>query len=265
MKINEAVLDLQQLSMELPRRDGSVETSVLNGVATATLNNIEAANSLTVEMMSQFGRFVLELAQDQTIRAFVLRSTGSTFCAGGHLGQVKEGLYESSRGCRMSKAMHTVLNSVRQAPFVSVSLVNGPAVGGGAELASATDFRIFSSTGSVRFAQASIGVGLGWGGANRLVDIVGRQAALRMVLSGEVINAEAALGLGLADVLSDDLDAASAALIGELSSGPVAAARVLKKQIVEGAAGDDVTRMSQWFSSVWGGADHKHIMGIKSK
>ncbi len=75
----------------------------------------------------------------------------------------------------MSTLVHDCLLRLRSLPVVSAFLVDGRAIGGGAELTLSTDLRLFSPWGRVAFVQASMGVTTGWGGGARLVEIVGER------------------------------------------------------------------------------------------
>ena len=102
----------------------------------------------------------------------------------------------------MSTLMHDSLWRLTFLPYLTVSLVKGRAIGGGAELCTATDFRVFSPSGSVTFVQSKMGLTTGWGGGSRLVKIIGQKEALKTLVKSTEINAEEAQGLGLCDLIT---------------------------------------------------------------
>ena len=103
----------------------------------------------------------------------------------------------------MSRFMTDALTRLRNSSLVSLSLLNGPAVGGGAELCTATDFRLMVDDGEkrnhVRFIHAKLGASPGWGGAHRLQSIVGRSQALRLLGGSPRVTPQQAAAMGLVD------------------------------------------------------------------
>ena len=87
----------------------------------------------------------------------------------------------------------------------------GPAVGGGAELTTTTDFRLCSPGASVSFVQARMGVAPGWGGARRLVELVGRRKALQLLLTSSKLESEEGRELGYFDAVLAEGEATSQA------------------------------------------------------
>jgi enoyl-CoA hydratase/carnithine racemase len=87
--------------------------------------------------------------------------------------------------------------------MLTIASLSGFAIGGGGELATAADFRVWSPSCKLRFVQVKMGVSPGWGGATRLVNLVGERTALRMLASAETIDTRRAMQLGLADHVAD--------------------------------------------------------------
>ena len=97
--------------------------------------------------------------------------------------------------------MQTNLTRLRRLGLVSVALIEGYAVGGGAEITTACDFRVMTSTEKsyIRFIHNKLSLCPGWGGASRLTQILGRKKALEVLLQAEKISASNAHDLGLVD------------------------------------------------------------------
>lgn len=94
-----------------------------------------------------------------------------------------------------------------QLPIISIAAIEGPAIGGGAELSTACDHRILSRSAKVQFVHVRMGVSPGWGGGGRLSLLVGRQRALRMIGTAEPLAGQLALETGFADGLADEGEA----------------------------------------------------------
>ena len=101
----------------------------------------------------------------------------------------------------MATLMHDTMWRLSLLPFVTVSLVRGRALGGGAEICSATDFRAFSPSGSVKFIQAKIGLVSSYSGS-RLVRLIGPKETLKLLLSCRTVDSKEAVSLGLCDLIT---------------------------------------------------------------
>ena len=102
----------------------------------------------------------------------------------------------------MCRFMTDALNRLRNLDCISVSIIDGPAVGGGAELTTATDFRVISEDAYICFIHARRNLTPGWGGGSRLVSIIGRNKALRLLAAAEKVSPQQALSMGLVDKIS---------------------------------------------------------------
>ena len=152
----------------------------------------------TGSMMVQLWDIVNTLEEWKEGKGIILHSVGDTFCSGGDLKTVSQ-ISNSDDGYRMSTLMHNSLFRLHQLPLVSVALVQGKAIGGGAELATACDFRLFTNKGQIGFVQGKMGVVTGWGGGSRLVQLVGRQKALDLLLTSRQLSAIDAVEMGIAN------------------------------------------------------------------
>lgn len=142
-------------------------------------------------------------------KGIILHSVGDIFCSGGDLNTVKK-ISNPDDGYRMSTLMHDSLTRLHQLPLISVALIQGKALGGGAELATACDFRMFTSRGEIGFVQGRMGVVTGWGGGTRLVQLLGQHRALDLLLTSRQVGASEAVKMGLANGITaaEDLDGA---------------------------------------------------------
>src|SRR5712692_3953708 len=139
------------------------------------------------------------VAAEAAVRAVVITGSGRAFCAGADIGYMRELL--ESRDWEAAKALveggREVVTAIRNAPKPVIAAVNGPAAGGGANLALACDFRIASERATIGQTFNRIGLHPDWGGTYFLPRLVGPSKALELFLTGEVIGAAEALRIGL--------------------------------------------------------------------
>lgn len=252
----EARAALHGLAARVERRPGAVRLSLDGPVATLLLDNPGARNALTIGMMVDLADAVIQLAAWDGATV-VLSGAGGAFCAGGHLGDVRDALASPERGREMANAMTVVLDTLLDLPLVSVAAVDGAALGGGAELLTACDHRVASADARIGFVQARLGVACGWGGAARLVAHVGRRTALRALARAELWTAAEAEAVGLVDeVVGGEALSAALAWLSPVRDLPASAVRAAKAQVVAARPirGGDAEAAS--FASVWGGPAH---------
>ncbi len=252
MVLEEARETLRSLGRGLPDRGGRIVLHTDGPVARLVIANPSARNAMTVAMMASLADAVLELSRWDGAVVHVV-GEGSVFCAGGHLDDVRDALIDGDNGLGMAHAMTAVLDEFRGLPFVSVALVNGPALGGGAELATACDLRVCGAGGYLHFVHGALGVAPGWGGAQRLRDIVGRTAAVRVLTSAAKIGPDEGRAIGLFDAVAEEASAAALVLSAPILALPIAAVRAMKQQV----AAKERSMEALVFASVWGGPDHR--------
>lgn len=171
-----------------------VETS--GPVATLTLNRPKVLNALNAALFTELNAVLDDFAADPAIRAVILTGAGEkAFAAGADIAELAtlsglEGQALSLRGQHIFSKLESLGKPV-------IAAVNGFALGGGCELAMAATLRIASE--AARFGQPEVKLGLipGYGGTQRLPRLVGRGAALKLLLTGEIITAAEALRIGL--------------------------------------------------------------------
>jgi enoyl-CoA hydratase len=171
-----------------------------------TLNRPEKHNALSRYVLDTLHTIFVEHAVDETLKAVVLTGAGTvSFAAGGDLrdlGKVRT-LTETRDMSEQGKA---ALNAIRTFPVPVVAALNGNAMGGGAELAVACDFRIAAAHASIGFIQGRLNISTAWGGGIDLMRLVGPDRALRLLCSSEMLSSGQAKALGLIDVIAESKD-----------------------------------------------------------
>ena len=182
--------------------DGSYNTFTIKkegAIDVVTLNRPEALNALSRDMMLELQHYFGKLYTDYTVRVVVLTGAGRGFCSGLDL---KEDRSDEPGGVvggmQTQRRVSEIMLRMRRAPQPIISLINGPASGGGFGLALASDIRI--ATPSVRMNAAFIRIGLSAcdvGVSYFLPRLVGSSLASELLLTGNFIEADRALRSGL--------------------------------------------------------------------
>jgi enoyl-CoA hydratase len=164
-----------------------------------TLNRPEKRNALNLAALKELRTIFNSYADDRELKIVVLTGTGDkSFAAGGDLKEFQN-IKSQAETRSMSQLGFEALWAIKQFPVPVIAALNGVALGGGAELAVACDFRIAAKHARIGFIQSQLGIASAWGGAIFLADIVGQQRALRMTVRGEILAAEEALNYRLVD------------------------------------------------------------------
>lgn len=136
--------------------------------------------------------------------------------------------------------MQTNLNRIRRLGLVSVSLIEGFAIGGGAEVSTSTDFRVMTNSEKsyIRFIHHRLSLCPGWGGGSRLVQIIGRNQALKVLLQAEKLQAPKAYELGIVDdILTGDPMKGAKAFLDLYTDYNVNSTRAIKSLVASSVDG----------------------------
>ncbi|MBM3221199.1 MAG: enoyl-CoA hydratase/isomerase family protein [Candidatus Rokubacteria bacterium] len=209
---------------------------VKDGIATLTLNRPERLNALGDTLREDLHDAVERASDDPEVRVMIVTGAGKGFCSGGDVKAMSERKERGSGRPLMEKVAPgrdlTVL-ALRDAPRPIIAAVNGAAAGAGMNLALACDMRLAST--AAKFAQAFVRRGLhpDWGGTYFLPRVVGTAKAAELIFTGEVIDAQEALRLGIVSAVHapEELMPAALALARKIADGPPIAIRLAKRAI----------------------------------
>lgn len=169
-----------------------------NGVATVTLNRPHVLHALNAMVFDELERAFTELTADEAVRVVLVTGAGEkAFAAGADIKEI--GSADASLGEMLARRGQGVFRQIETCGKPVIALVNGFALGGGCELAMACTMRIASETAKLGLPEIKLGLIPGYGGTQRLPRLVGTPAALKMILTGEMVGAVEALRLGLVD------------------------------------------------------------------
>lgn len=209
-----------------------------DGVARVTLNRPDKLNALNGALRGRLIDVFDELSTEDSIRAIVVHGAGDkAFVAGADVAEFAGRTVEEQRPLTWRRRIYEVIADF---PKPVIAAVHGFCLGGGCELALACDVRVADPT--VRFGQLEVRLGLipGGGGTQRLPRLVGRGHALRLMLTGDLIDAPEAHRIGLVEVLADEpgghLEAALT-LAGRMARWSPVALRLVKEAV---RGGDEV-------------------------
>ena len=177
-----------------------VETDADRSIRTVTLDRPEARNALTVD-----GLEALEAAMGDAEESVVyLRGSGGAFSAGADLAAVGDLDGDPERAAEFARLGQGVARTIEDSPAVVVAGIDGPALGGGLELALACDVRVGTPDSTYGEPGVTFGLFGAWGGTVRLPRVLGEGDALEFALSGRTVDAEEALRMGLLSRIEDE-------------------------------------------------------------
>ncbi|WP_019875664.1 enoyl-CoA hydratase [Sporichthya polymorpha] len=177
-----------------------IESTTHDRVTVVTIHRPDKRNALNIEVCDRLTAAVTD-AVAAGARALVLTGTGSSFCSGADFGEVYTGDFRAS--------LYGMLQAVTNAPVPVVAAVNGPAIGGGTQLAIAADLRVVAPAAVFAIPTAKLALAVDPWTIRRIADLAGGGPARRLLLACEQLTATEALDHGLAD-REGDLDAAVA-------------------------------------------------------
>ena len=171
-------------------------TNLENGIFTITINRPDKLNALNQAVMNELNLAMDEVYEKSAIRSVMITGAGQkAFVAGADISEFL-GL-NAAEGMQMARKGQQIFARIEHCPKPVVAAVNGFALGGGCELAMACHFRIASD--NARFGQPEVNLGLipGYGGTQRLVQLIGKGRAMEFLLTGNPMDANTALQYGL--------------------------------------------------------------------
>lgn len=242
--------------------EGDVRVEREGRVLTVRLNRPGKHNALSRAVLARLRTIFDAHRDDAELACAVLTAAGERyFAAGGDLhdlGSVRE--TEDAR--RMADEAASALDAVRRFPVPVIALVNGDAIGGGAELALACDLRVMRDGAHIGYVHGRLGVPTGWGGGPDLCAVVGPARALRMMARAERIPAATALAWGLTDAVApaDALEETLRAFVAPLLEQTRAVLAGFKAQSLAArqglSYGERRAIERDGFVAAWTSADH---------
>jgi enoyl-CoA hydratase len=227
-----------------------VLTDLSDGVLAVTLNRPERRNPLGRETVAALRAAFEAHADDPTIRLALLTGSGDrAFAAGGDLKE-SMAVRDEAAALAFSRTVRAAFEAVRAFPVPVAAVLNGDALGGGAELALACDLRIAAPHARIAFLQSRLAISTAWGGGIDLIRAVGPARALDLLASGRPVGAEEALALGLVQALGGAAEARA-----RWGTAPAHTMRAFKA-LVRAAPADRAAVEEARFVETWLHPDH---------
>jgi enoyl-CoA hydratase len=171
---------------------------VKDHVATVTLNRPQVLNALNSTVFNELDQAFMKLVGNVEVRVILLTGAGEkAFAAGADIGEIAR--LDVATGEAKARRGQEVLRMIETCGKPVIACINGFALGGGCELAMACTIRLASETARMGQPEVKLGLIPGYGGSQRLPRLVGRSMALKLLLTGEMVSATEALGVGLVD------------------------------------------------------------------
>ena len=200
------------------------------GIVTVSISRPEALNALNLKTLSELIVVLQQTYQQADYRGIILTGDGEkAFVAGADIKELSALTQEQAFA--FAQNGQRLFKLIEDCPKPVIAAVNGYALGGGCELAMACHIRIASE--DAKFGQPEVNLGIipGYGGTQRLTQLVGRGKALEIMMTGDLISAQEAKAIGLVNhvVAKDELMNAAGKMMSRiLSKGPVAVAHVIR-------------------------------------
>jgi len=173
-----------------------IKTSINSAIWTLTVSRTEALNALNFDILSELTSKLQKALQNSECRCIILTGEGEkAFVAGADIKELAQ--LNPAQATEMALRGQKLFKTIENSPKPVIAAINGFALGGGCEIAMACHIRVASE--NAKFGQPEVNLGTipGYGGTQRLAQLLGRGKALELLLTGDMINAAQALSLGL--------------------------------------------------------------------
>ncbi|MEZ4886873.1 MAG: enoyl-CoA hydratase-related protein [Chitinophagales bacterium] len=198
-------------------------------ILTITINRPDKLNALNAQLLQEIKAALIAHRNDDAVKGVILTGSGKkAFAAGADISEFSS--FNGEQAKKLSANGHSVMDYIEGYPKPVIAAVNGFALGGGCELTMACHMRIASD--NARFGQPEVNLGLppGYGGTQRLVQLIGKTKAMEYLLTADMIAAEIALQLGLVNyvVPQDELLEKCNSILQKIATkGPIAVAQTI--------------------------------------
>ena len=248
------------MSTELPR--SLIDARTHGSVLYVTLQRPEKRNALSRALIAAIAETFSKWRDEPAISLAVLSGAGDkAFASGGDLAEL-DSLRTEAGALEFANSTCAALDCIRYFPVPVLAVLNGDALGGGAELALACDLRIACPHARIGFLQGQLNISTAWGGGADLFNLLGSSKAFQILCTADVLGAERAREIGLVDWVASasDTSGSVAALIAQLAARKAHVMRAFKSLGImrrSGTCFDEMARQERSeFARTWTHPDH---------
>jgi enoyl-CoA hydratase len=212
-----------------------VVLELTGAVATVTLNRPAVRNAFTPAMLDELRSTIDRVERQDGVEGLVIRGAGGAFCSGADIRWEQQATPTEFR--RFVGTVQDLTRQLRGSDLFVVAAVEGPALGGGSELALACDYRVVSPDAMLGFPEVKLGLHVTGGVTHLLPRLVGLSRALELLVSGRTVASAEALAMGLIDRVADDPVRAAHEVAAVRENAPPGLAALVKAALYAGAEG----------------------------
>lgn len=210
-------------------------------IVTLTLNRPEARNALSSGMCDKLVESITRADNDTSVRCIILTGAGTAFCSGGDIKSMSQDAAKAAdKGpgatrTKYKRGIHRMVLAFSEIETPTIAAINGPAIGAGCDLACLCDIRVASENAIIAASFVKLGLVPGDGGAWLLPRIIGFPNAAELILTGDMIDAQKAMSIGLVSrvVPHAQLLSTATALARRIVAHPQLALRLSKRLLHE--------------------------------
>jgi enoyl-CoA hydratase len=174
----------------------TISTLLSNSILTITINRPEKLNALSKTVLSELETVILDCYSNDSVHGIIITGSGNkAFVAGADIGEFIT--LSKEEGIELAQKGQYIFQLIEDLQKPVIAAVNGFALGGGCELAMCCHIRIASTLAKFGQPEVNLGIIPGYGGTQRLTQLVGKGKSLELILSGNIIDANEALAIGL--------------------------------------------------------------------
>jgi enoyl-CoA hydratase/carnithine racemase len=214
-----------------------LEYTVADGIGTILLNRPQRKNGFTPDMADQWAQILVDARTDPDVRVVVLTGSGDAFCSGVDLDRRYDEAPATPQRRKelLSDRIHRIPLALEDLDKPVIAAINGVAVGAGMDMALMCDIRIMARSARLSEGYIRLGMVPGDGGCYYLPRLVGTAKALELLLTGDFVDSEEAVRLGIVNQVVDDneLLATVEILARKIADGPPVAIRMIKRAVYQ--------------------------------
>lgn len=216
-----------------PNPNGDFRIERDGPIATITLDRPAKRNALTGASLNQLEKLAEGFRDEPDIRAVIIRAEGDNFSVGADISAMGGAPQPTVQIRRSAEQGARLMRAIREIHQPTICVVQGIATGAATCIASACDFRIATTTARMGYGEVKLGINLMWNALPLAVELVGPARAKRLVMSGDLIDAETLHGWGFVDeiVAPDARDAAALAMAQRYAALPPVAVQMIKRSV----------------------------------